>query len=404
MIKPSERIFYSILCSLAVIGASSCKGEHLFASNDLSDKQMSEPKQAEPSGHHILKVYTTENSELQIKSPRVIFQDDTRRFWIGGDFGVQTYNYELDQWGSLQHNFHDSLSESRDGTENIPIGYSTVKIIESRDNKLWFISDWGMGDKGLTTYDGEVWKHINWEICTMTYCDLNLFLGRDGILWCTFGDKLHSYDGRQWKLQLKLSEMINDAPLRIPQKLRKTIEANAAVLDYAARHSIHSGLQDSEGYFWIGTRNSLVMFDARMQECRPYPQTGHSSIDRIYEDRTGRMWFASNTGQVYVYQKGKSAWVSYNLLNQLPPILARDTSKAPVMPHPLVQAIYQDKAGRMMFATNKGLLVFSERENKWELYTPSNSALPGEIVTSIIEDRSGRIWVGTSRGIVVLEQ
>ena len=68
----------------------------------------------------------------------------------------------------------------------------------------------------------------------------------------------------------------------------------------------------------------------------------------------------------------------------------------------LINAIFQDRDGRMMFGTNRGLFVMKETSEKPVVYTEANSALPFRDVRCIMGDKDGKIWIG-GKGIVVLE-
>jgi ligand-binding sensor domain-containing protein len=119
----------------------------------------------------------------------------------------------------------------------------------------------------------------------------------------------------------------------------------------------------------------------------------------IYEDRKGRIWIARAHGNVCVYDKTLDIWTSYNLIDHLPA-----TANKKDFADLRTAAIYQDRLGRLMFGGNRGLFIFDEAENRWELLTSKNSSLPHDWITSISEDKSGRIWIGAYHGVVIVEQ
>jgi hypothetical protein len=60
-----------------------------------------------------------------------------------------------------------------------------------------------------------------------------------------------------------------------------------------------------------------------------------------------------------------------------------------------VQAIHQDRAGRLWFGTEAGLFLWDERE--WKSYRTSEG-LSSDVVTALADDDQGNLWIGTRRG------
>ena len=64
----------------------------------------------------------------------------------------------------------------------------------------------------------------------------------------------------------------------------------------------------------------------------------------------------------------------------------------------IITQIYEDKKGRLWFATNNGLNRFERSTNSFIHFTESNG-LPSNNVRGILEDEQGYLWLNTSLGI-----
>jgi ligand-binding sensor domain-containing protein len=279
-----------------------------------------------------------------------------------------------------------------------------------------------------------------------------MFEGNDGVVWFVRYDELVSHDGRNWSARLRLPEYLERAyaskklkfldhfPKLLkegrakqrrfssltPNELEKRIPATAFSETYY-------GLQNRRGEIWLGADRGLVVFSQSTFEWNLYPvPAGLTQVRLLFEDRLGRMWIADLDGGVAVHDAATGSWTSYVLRDLFPEVCTygvpvpkdftvsglsgKDIGYAGPKPNAdglvaqpsywssRVAAIYQDRDGRMMFGTRRGMIVYSESEKKWQIFTPGDSGLPGRDVSAIFEDRRGRIWVGTDQGIVVLEQ
>jgi ligand-binding sensor domain-containing protein len=363
-----------------------------FPNSDASKAARKQPPK-QIAGHNVLRVYDSENSGLAQGDANTVFQDRDGRFWFGTFLGVVSYDEQQDTWNT----FTSKTVELIEG--------SIGMIGQSRDGSLWFATYpltvyFG---PGVSRFDGKRWQRIDVRNSTLgsskgiarTYPVDAMFQGRNRSLWFAVEDGLIRFDGKEWTPRFKLSRLLKEsAPCRVD-----------------------SGLQDSEGYMWLAIdSNGVWRIDDNLREYKRYnPMQSHvklmqDGLDDLratragmmlhaVEDRVGRVWFAAHDGYVYAYDKRKDFWTAYDLADHLP-MASRDLLGVPNFG---IRAIYQDAAGRMMFGTSRGLLVFIEDQGRWELLTKANSALPYDSVNAILEDRSRRIWIATGKGVLVLE-
>lgn len=361
-------VAYALLCISAVTALP-------YSDDGLRNKEL--------AGHRVLAVYGKQEDG---RSPRckVIFEDRTGVYWAGTFGGLKRYDEKSDRWN-----------------DEIRVPWNVDFILQSADGKLWFGCRY-LRDKDaptLVSFDGKEWRNIESLPTTKRRvrpgAPTVLFPGCKDELWFARGNGLLAYDAQDWSGAIEVSEAIgSEFPV-----------------------SIRAGLYDSRGDIWLATSEGIVRFDGQSQEWRIVNPDGYKGvlsepalniysrlqivdgIYGIYEDRKGRIWFASAgwSGFHLVYDRGDNSWRCYKLVDELSRILGRTATTG-------LTSMYQDRPGRMMFGTNLGLLTFTETENKWELFTRENSGLPDSLITTIFEDRSGRIWIGTGKGIVVLER
>lgn len=336
----------------------------------------------ELAGHRVLAVYGKQGNG---RSPActVIFEDRNGVYWAGTYAGLKRYDERSDRWD-----------------DEIGVPWSVDSIGQSADGKLWFGRRFfrNQNRPSLASFDGKEWRNI--ESLPKAKNDIRsgavtvMFPARGGRLWFARGNELLAYDARGWGDPLKVSEAIrSEFPV-----------------------SVRAGLQDSEGNIWLATSEGIVRFNESKREWRtldPFGQKGSVPLELkrsmysevqivdgvydIYEDRKGRVWFASAvSGSYFSYDKHTESWAYNRLSDFLPANRPKDVD-------PGLTKMYQDRFGRMMFGTKMGLISFNEHDKEWQILTTENSVLPDNLITTIFEDRSGRIWVGTSAGIVVLE-
>ncbi len=230
----------------------------------------------------------------------------------------------------------------------------------------------------------------------------------------------------------------------------------------AAQDSITALLEDREGNLWVGTAQGLrQMRDSVFASFSTPEGLPAESAGPIHVDASGNVWFAPATGGLWRLEDGRPVRVAvpglgddviYSIAggrdglwlgrrrgglskltgNQLttigtPQVIysvleARDgtvwagTLTAGLMrirggrvesiqsPQGLasntVNAIHEDSAGAMWFATPAGL---SRLENgNWRTFRQQDG-LPSNVINTLFEDARHRVWAGTSKGVARLE-
>lgn len=155
-------------------------------------------------------------------------------------------------------------------------------------------------------------------------------------------------------------------------------------------------LQDRNGFVWIGSREGLFRFDGEIFVTYRHDPGDPGSISgntvrAIFEDRSGRLWFGTNTAGVNQLDMATGRFKHYRHVSTDPTSLSHDS----------VYEIAEDKAGNIWVATQKGLNRLDHETGAFTrfLHDPDDAhSLSHDYATRLLIDGRDRIWVGTNGG------
>jgi signal transduction histidine kinase len=157
-------------------------------------------------------------------------------------------------------------------------------------------------------------------------------------------------------------------------------------------------IQDSDGFFWIGTQNGLIRYDG--YDVKIY-RTGPNSVSNdlivaLVEDHAGAIWIGTQGGGIDKYDKETNTFTNYRHDPDDPKSLSSNT--IPFAP----QALYVDSSGTLWVGTQRsGLNRFDKYTGTFTRYKhePDDpDSLSDNTVLSILEDSEGALWIGTEKG------
>lgn len=139
---------------------------------------------------------------------------------------------------------------------------------------------------------------------------------------------------------------------------------NYTVKDGLANSTVYYIFQDSRGFIWFATESGVNRFDGQKFELFTMDNgLSDNEVLQIKEDSKGRIWFLTLNGKLSYYQNNKF----YNFQNST-------LLKKSACPGSFI-SFFEDSRRQLWFSTNQNRLLRIGRDNKLNIYTPSNISL-----------------------------
>lgn len=174
------------------------------------------------------------------------------------------------------------------------------------------------------------------------------------------------------------------------------------IMQQAPNKLVRTIRQDSKGNIWLASAKGVFRYDGK-SFTNVTDKVSSAGFFSVLEDRKGNFWFSSAGSGVYYYD-GKS-FKNYTINNGLP--------------GNGVTCIYEDKAGNIWFGTESGANRYDGKsfrtfKMKETLAPPGAgdsvhvSTFESELwrhndINAIIEDKAGKLWFGTKGDVYVYD-
>ncbi len=148
-------------------------------------------------------------------------------------------------------------------------------------------------------------------------------------------------------------------------------------------------LQDSRGWFWIGTDNGLCRYDG--EYCETYTTEQGLTSNNVFglsEDKDGKLWLLNTTGGVDVIDLSEST------------ISSLMGSKEFLSDFP--QCLLVDSQNQVWVGTYRHGIYLVDAERKTIKNISTDQGLGDYEIYSILENTDGTIWVGSFQGLDIL--
>lgn len=168
--------------------------------------------------------------------------------------------------------------------------------------------------------------------------------------------------------------------------------------NFILNHSrVLSLFYDKEYGIIAGTADGIKCFDPKTTDLKALPAIFYKNADfmkakiwKVAKDADGSLWFATETGGVYYYNKTKGSLgqFTYNF-NDAGSLSSNWVNDIMVM------------GNTVWFATKDGLNVYSKTTGRFTRYKHNplnNYSLTDNDIKCFLKDRHGSIWLGTTAG------
>jgi ligand-binding sensor domain-containing protein/signal transduction histidine kinase/CheY-like chemotaxis protein/AraC-like DNA-binding protein len=144
------------------------------------------------------------------------------------------------------------------------------------------------------------------------------------------------------------------------------------------------------GEIWLGTDLGLMRYEPTKNTFIKIPEFPQINICHILEDSKGRLWLATYTHGLYVYNRATRSWKNY--YNTPGDDHSLQTNK--------VLSTFEDSKHRIWVATQGGgLALYLPRTENFRRYDV-RKGMPSNTIYQIEEDANHYLWLSTSNGLV----
>jgi ligand-binding sensor domain-containing protein/serine phosphatase RsbU (regulator of sigma subunit) len=166
--------------------------------------------------------------------------------------------------------------------------------------------------------------------------------------------------------------------------------------DGLSQTTVNCLIQDSRGFFWIGTQDGINKFDGyRFQVMKNDPSDSSSIsnnfINCILEDIDGNIWIGTKNGLN-----------KYDVFNENFTQYFRDVENNNTLRENAIYNIFQDKSGFIWIKTENFLSRLNLKSGKfrhYEHYSDVFNIIPENSTFDVFEDHRNQLWVGTKDGL-----
>lgn len=353
--------------------------------------------------------YGSDPGPMALTGVMGVTEDKDGNLWIGSPGrGLLRLNRERNRFYHYGHRPQDvhSIAENK-----------VIALLRDRDGNIWT----GLHSAGVNYFGGEsqrfeVFRHVPGDPNSLTLDFVNAILeDRDGTLWIGNDDGLNRIDRRTGRREL-IDLRLGPKPMII--SLAQDEEGAIWVGTFAhgltryyphderlesymhdpddprslSNNQVHRIYVDRGGTVWVATDDGLARFDRIRRDFTVYKRRNDSRFGQSYasiaEDAAGYLWLGSiysglhrfdpRSGQITVYRR-----------NRGDPDGLRDNT---------VATVHASSAGILWIGTQNGLNSLDLKTGVMRAYD-TRDGMPANTVACILEDAQGAVWLSTTKGL-----
>lgn len=303
-----------------------------------------------------------------------IYEDRKGRFWVGTRYGglnlfdpktetFKAFKYDPNNPQSLSSNMINALWEDHNGMLLIAADYGGLNIFNPETETA-----------ERHTFDSENPNSISNERVISIYED-----SKQRIWVGTYGG-LNIFD-----------------PIK---KSFKRFLHNPEKINSLSNDWIYQLREDAEKQIWIATYHGLNLFDDATQTFKRFANDGISGsnwYNCIHVNNDGKLWLGTHANGLKIFDPSTKKVDTF----------VNDPDNLNTLSNNWIQAIYEDRSGRVWIATQNGIDIYDSQDKRFTIYKndPSDiKSLSNNNVLSIYQDKGGSIWVGTWDGLNLFDK
>jgi two-component sensor histidine kinase/ligand-binding sensor domain-containing protein len=159
---------------------------------------------------------------------------------------------------------------------------------------------------------------------------------------------------------------------------------------------VNAVFQDSRGFMWFGTNDGLNKYDGYAftvykHDADDSTSLSHNLIRDICEDRSGRLWIATEAGGLSVYDRERDRFTCRQF----------DPDDSTTLASDYVNSIARDGDGRLWIGTRDGLCRYEETRNRFVRFRHDASdqkSLQDNLINKVYVDSRNRVWISSQTG------
>lgn len=294
-----------------------------------------------------------------------VFQDSRGYMWFGTSDGLNKYN---------GHEFV-IFREAKDDKESINSGFISSIAEYDKDNILVGTSRGISSINIITNKVTRMFEHEDGKSMLSNDNIWDILKHSDGTIWIATRKGLNIYDPKTEKID----QIFKDT---YPKGLKSNV--------------ITSLCEDKYGNVWAGTSEGLSLFNTKTREFQSINNLvddDNSAVSLVYKDREDNIWAVTDKHIICISSNYKDV-----------KFIDEEIESFNITPDS-VNGIYEDTYGNIWFETQKGLLKYDKNNKKKHLFENryyDDTSLVNNNVLTAYEDRSGLLWFGTYNGISLL--
>lgn len=253
-------------------------------------------------------------------------------------------------------------------------------MFQDKSGKIWF----GTYSNGVSCYDGKILKNYTKKDGLSGNIVREIIQTRDGNIWFATNEGVSSFNGKAFTKYTTQHGLISDQVWTI--------------------------LEDKKGMLWFGTDNGVCRYDRKAGtkdqsgfNVFPLPSADLTEfpnaypapklVNKIFQDKSENIWFATNGQGVYEYVASNSSDLkNFSLVH---------FTEREGLCNNFIESIFQDAKGSLWFGSRFGGVsrLDAEKQTKmaFENYNVDNG-LSNNFVWNIGQDDNGMMWFATAGG------